>query len=100
MKCAVCKQQSSVIDSRIVRGVRWRRRTCQCDTSWFTKEIRSSKEWPYVDPRIKAKPKPKKRKKPIAKTEKPSFTPAQEKWGIKITKESPAWLKKIALALT
>ena len=98
MKCAVCKQQSSVIDSRIVRNVRWRRRSCQCDTTWFTKEIRSSKDWPYVDPRTKAKPRAK--KKPVAQTDTPGFAPAQEKWGIKITKDSPSWLKKIALALT
>jgi len=95
MKCSVCKEESAVIDTRIVKGKRYRKRKCACEGAWFTKELRIAGTWPYIDPRIK-KPKS---KKPKPEPEPQPYTPAVEAWGIKVTKESPEWLKRIALTL-
>ena len=61
--------------------------------------------WPYKDPRVrKYKPKPKVEKakprpKPRKKKPLPVFTPALKEWNLVVTKESPLWLKNIALQL-
>jgi hypothetical protein len=81
MVCKTCKTNSSVIDSRLLNNVRYRRRKCACPDFWFTKEV---------------------------KTERPSPKPVKEDItiaepllvnGIPVTKKSPDWLKQIALKL-
>jgi hypothetical protein len=103
--CPTCNKDSSVIDTRLVEGVRYRRRKCGCLNLWVTVESVFDGPWPYKDPRVrkykpkpraeKAKPRPKlPKKKPL-----PVFTPAVQQWNLVVTKESPLWLKNIAMQL-
>ena len=99
MICPVCSKDSIVIDTRLVDGVRYRRRKCGCPKSWITSEVLFDGPWPYKDPRVrKHKPKPKKPAKP-KKEYLPVFQPAMKEWNLVVTKQSPLWLKSIAMQL-
>ncbi len=106
MKCKECEKDTIVADTRLVDGVRFRKRTCKCGWKFYTQETVIEK-WPFRDPRIGRKTYKRKqdmtpckrmsRKKPVKPA--PVFAPAMEEWGIKVTKDSPLWLKSIALKL-
>jgi hypothetical protein len=79
---------------------------------WVTVESVFDGPWPYKDPRVgrvqkkqvrkprrRVKPQPKKKPKPPKKKTLPVFTPALKEWNLVVTKESPLWLKNIALQL-
>jgi hypothetical protein len=108
MICSTCNKDSIVTDTRLVDGVRYRRRKCECQKSWITSEVLFDGPWPYKDPRVRTgryKPKPKvkvKGKPKPAKTKKeylPVFQPAMQEWNLVVTKQSPLWLKNIAMQL-
>jgi hypothetical protein len=106
MICPTCSKESIVIDSRLVDGVRYRRRKCECPKSWITSEVLFDGPWPYKDPRVrKYKPKPKGKVKGKPKPAKPKkeylpvFKPAMKEWNLVVTKQSPLWLRNIAMQL-
>lgn len=104
MICPTCSKDSIVIDTRLVDGKRYRRRKCDCLKPWITAEVLFDGPWPYKDPRArKYKPKPKLKKKPKpAKPKKeylPVFQPAVKEWNLVVTKNSPLWLRNIAMQL-
>lgn len=101
MKCKECEKGTIVADTRLVDGVRFRKRTCECGWKFYTQETVIEK-WPFKDPRVGRKPCP----NPVKRVRRqkragpaPEFAPAMEEWGIKVTKDSPLWLKSIALKL-
>lgn len=107
MKCRECGKGTIVADTRLVDGVRFRKRTCECGWKFYTQETVIEK-WPFKDPRIgrnthrRKQAAPQRKKVVRKKSTKPEpsvFTPAMKEWGIKITKDSPLWLKSIALKL-
>lgn len=112
MICPTCNKDSIVIDTRLVDGKRYRRRKCECSKPWITSEILFEGKWPYKDTRVrnrstgpkkkpgrklgqKGKPKPEKPKKEYL----PAFKPAVKEWNLVVTKNSPLWLKSIAMQL-
>ena len=108
MICPTCNKDSIVIDTRLVDGVRYRRRKCECPKPWITSEVLFDGPWPYKDPRVgknkkkpgrklgqKGKPKPAKPKKEYL----PVFQPAMKEWNLVVTKQSPLWLRNIAMQL-
>lgn len=103
MICPTCSKESIVIDSRLVDGVRYRRRKCDCLKPWITSEVLFEGPWPYKDSRVrtrKYKPKPKVKGKARPKKEYlPVFKPAVKEWNITVTKQSPLWLRNIAMQL-
>ena len=92
MICTSCQQKTSVTDSRRLDGVTYRRRACECGIVTFTKEDLVD-NWPYHSRRKRIY---KKRTKP---TEAVPFSLSVEKWGLNVTKDSPEWLKNLALKL-
>jgi hypothetical protein len=52
MKCFKCKLPTIVTDSRLVNGVRQRKRQCKKGHICFTEEVKV-KTWDYIDPRVK-----------------------------------------------
>jgi hypothetical protein len=101
MICPTCNKESIVTDSRLVDGVRYRRRKCDCLKLWSTAEVLFDGPWPYKDSRVrtrKYKPKPKVKPKP-KKEYLPVFKPAVQEWNIVVTKKSPLWLRNIAMQL-
>lgn len=85
MKCKTCKQESKVTDSRLIRGVRYRKRRCGCEEIWYSKEVRISGKYPALNPPPKNKS--------------PSIAQPIMVNGIPVTRESPDWLKRLALKL-
>jgi hypothetical protein len=65
-----------------------KRRQCQNDHIFLTTEIITQEFLPE-------KPKREKRKAP----QKKSYSPSEDAWGIKVTKDSPDWLKDIVLKI-
>lgn len=101
MICPTCNKDSIVIDTRLVEGARYRRRKCECPKPWITAEVLFDGPWPYKDSRVrkrKYKPKPKKPAKP-KKEYLPAFKPAIQEWNLVVTKQSPLWLRNIAMQL-
>jgi hypothetical protein len=84
--CKLCKKigNHKTVDSRVINGVRYRRKKCACGKLTISKEIRVS-AWP-------AKPLKKKQEKQLKATPEPTM----HFNGIEVTKESPDWLKRVA----
>jgi hypothetical protein len=88
MKCPKCGKKTRVMESRPREGGVWRRRKCAGGHLSYTIED-------FCDgvPR-KRKPRAAKPKK-----EKPLYSPALRQWNLEVTKDSPLWLKNIAMQL-
>jgi hypothetical protein len=81
-----CGKSTRVVDTRSVKGLKYRRRICNCGNAFYTKEI-TCKDFPYKVGgvyKLKDKPKPEPEK------------PTMEFNGIPVTKDSPAWVKRLA----
>jgi hypothetical protein len=86
MTCKKCKKHSKVVETRQLNGVRFRRRKCDCSEVWYTKEVRVPGEVHLF------------RKAPIAKPS-PRLSVPVEVNGLVVTRDSPDWLKRVALQL-
>ena len=101
VKCPKCGAvESSVCDTRVCEGVRYRRRRCGCGERYSTKEVVS--DWfpfPHKAKKVEKRPKktPKVKKKP--KKPKKKEPPALQFSGIPVTKDSPEWLKRVAVLI-
>lgn len=100
MNCPVCGKRTRVMESRLKEPGVTRRRKCAKGHLSYTLEG-------FVDgpqPRLK-KPEVVKLKKPKpvkAKPIKPKpapYPPALKEWGLVVTKDSPLWLRSIAMKL-
>jgi transcriptional regulator NrdR family protein len=90
MKCE-CGNPTRVIETRSLKGTKYRRRLCSCGSSFYTKEITCEK-FPY-------KKVVKKKKKVVYKVKKKPKKKPEPKLnfkGIPVTKKSPEWLKRVA----
>jgi hypothetical protein len=107
MKCPKCHNYTIVADTRKVNGGRERKRRCSNGHITYTKEVIVEK-WDYIDRRsgrYRRKPLTKTPKKKEVKPKKPAApkkikTPERpqgaRKWtGLKITDETPMWVKKL-----
>lgn len=90
MNCPQCGSKTRVVDSREREGV-WRRRKCAKGHLSYTQEL-------FVEKKAvikKTNPRPRKVRPPEPKP----FGPALEEWNIVVTKNSPLWLRSIAMQL-
>lgn len=104
MKCPACGCVTRVMQSRQKDGAVHRRRKCRKKHLSYTLETFVVFEKKAGRPKSPpAPPKPKKPKKLKAKKPpkpKPApYPPALKEWGLVVTKDSPLWLKSIAMKL-
>jgi hypothetical protein len=102
MNCPVCGKATRVVDSRSLEGEVKRRRKCPKGHLSYTMQ---APEY-FVAGRAAGRPKaaekklPKPRKKIKPKKAAPlPYPPAMKEWGLAVTKDSPLWLKSIAMKL-
>ena len=89
--CLECGGKLRVVDSRPLQGGVWRRRKCAKGHLSYTQEL-------FVEKKAgikKTNPRPRKVRPPEPKP----FGPALEEWNIVVTKNSPLWLRSIAMQL-
>jgi hypothetical protein len=84
-----------MLKARSTDGIE-RRRVCKNKHAYFTIEIIDRKA--QRPPKKEKPPKIPKPPRPL-KIESPAYSPALEQWSLKVTKESPDWLKAVALKL-
>lgn len=116
MKCSQCHQKTKVVDSRQLTDgdghpFTWRRLKCSESHISYTYEVHEDispikekvryiirdekKKYDYV---VNTRKRRIVKKKPVKKEE-PIHQGAMREFGLKVTKSSPEWLKKIALQL-
>lgn len=100
MNCPVCGQPTRVMESRPKEGGVYRRRKCAAGHLSYTVEAFVAPPTPKLKrPSVE---KPPKRKKPLKKPKKSPptpYAPALKEWNLVVTKNSPLWLKSIAMQL-
>ena len=94
VKCEKCGSRTKLDRIAETKKLKYRRRVCKCGHQFVTKEqiVKGPFKWPK---KPKKEPPPKPSQKPKAEP----FGPAMEQWNIPVTRDSPEWLKKIALSL-
>jgi hypothetical protein len=101
MKCPVCGKATRVVDSRSLEGEVKRRRKCPKGHLSYTIQ---APEY-FVAGRATGRPRVEQKKPPKPRKIKPKkaaplpYPPAMKEWGLVVTKESPLWLKSIAMKL-
>lgn len=103
MKCPVCGKATKVMESRAgAEGVKRRRKCSKGHLSYTMQAPEYFIEGRAVGRPKVAEKKPPKPRKPKPKVVKPAptpYPPALREWGIVVTKNSPLWLKSIAMKL-
>lgn len=97
MNCPVCGKRTRVMESRPREGGVWRRRKCAAAHLSYTIEGHTAPPAKRVPPPLK-KPKPKPPAKPKREPKSP-YSPAMEQWNLKVTADSPLWLRSMAMKL-
>lgn len=100
MNCPKCGGDTRVVESRPREGGVWRRRKCAKAHLSYTLECRAEAPLKKVG-RVKDEVRKKKTKalpKPKRKPQAP-YSPAMEQWNLKVTADSPLWLRSMALKL-
>lgn len=98
MNCPVCGKRTRVMESRLKEPGVTRRRKCAEGHLSYTMEafISGPQPRPKKPPVVKTLKKPKPKPKPIKP---PPYPPALKEWGLVVTKDSPLWLRSIAMKL-
>jgi hypothetical protein len=93
MNCPKCGEKARVVDSRTREGCVWRRRKCASGHLTHTQEQFIEKK-----PREK-KPLPLPKRQPKVRPPAVPYPPAKKEWNLEVTRDSPLWLKSIAMRL-
>jgi rRNA maturation protein Nop10 len=105
MNCPECGGDMRVADSRPRDGGVWRRRKCAAGHTVYTIECQTAPPIEKVgrkrDEVRKVPAKPKKPKPPAKRKREPQapYSPALKEWNLKVTADSPLWLRSLAMNL-
>jgi hypothetical protein len=97
MDCPTCKRKTAVIATYLVKGERQRKRSCSEGHVIYTEE-KQIEYWDHVDPRAK-NPGIRGPRKPKATIKLPPRKILGTAGDIKVTPQSPGWLKRVAQIL-
>ena len=104
MNCPVCGKRTRVMESRLKEPGVTRRRKCKQGHLSYTLEGFVAGPQPKLKKpevvKIKKPKKPKPSKPKLKSIPKPApYGPALKEWGLVVTKDSPLWLRSIAMKL-